>query len=208
MRSRSSAKSAAAMRSISMICSRYTAGSVDPQSAMTLIIAQLNKLNLSRSADNAPRIYRDSQFDGWRAGFELGGTKYFKYFSDQKYGGSSASRKAAEAFALENKDLHDELLALRRRFVPRANSRSGIPGVSRYDGDSAHGPFWLAYWDHPERKRRVSKRFSVAEHGDSTAFRLAKKARELALKREHERYQRILKSLGLVAASEEELIDR
>lgn len=148
---------------------------------------------------NGFRFYRQlHRCSGWRAGFSLGGTRYFRYFSDAAYGSPEAARVAAEQFASQNKELHGELLALRRRFEVRRNSRSGIPGVSRYEGDGTHGPYWLAYWNDQEG-RRASRRFSIRHFGEAKAFRLAVKAREKGVRPFRMRYEHVLATLGLLA---------
>lgn len=144
------------------------------------------------------RLYRKlNRCRGWQAAFSLGGTKYARYFSDAAYGSPEAARQVAERFASENRDLHEELLPLRRRFEVRKTSRSGIPGVSRYEGDRKHGPYWLAYWDDQEG-RRVSRRFSIHRHGEAEALKLAMEARQKGVRPFQERYEEVLAALGLL----------
>ena len=152
-----------------------------------------------RELANGFRVYRQSNRGaGWSAGFALLGVQYFRYFADSAYGSPAAARRAAEEYATSNCELHEELLALRRRFAVRSNSRSKIPGVSRYEGYGKHGPYWLAYWD-DARGRRVSRRFSVGRFGETEAFERAVKAREQAVADLRKRYQQLLEELGLVA---------
>ena len=147
---------------------------------------------------NGFRLYRQmNRSRGWQAQFRLFGKVYSRYFSDAEYGSSAAARQAAERLALQNQDLHDELRSLHRRFVVRANCRSGLPGVARYDGNKTRRPFWLAYWD-DQSGRRVTRRFSVGRYGEEEASRLARKAREKAVRPFRERYEQILAELGRV----------
>ena len=147
--------------------------------------------------ENGFRVYRRlDQCSGWQAGFSLRRVRYFRYFPDAEYGSAEEARRAAEQFACQNSELHEELLALRRRFEVRKNSRSKIPGVSRYDGHDTHGPFWLAYWDAPNG-RRVSRRFSIGRLGESEAFKAALKAREAGVRPFRKRYRKVLRKLGL-----------
>lgn len=147
---------------------------------------------------NGFRVYRQShRCSGWMAGFSVFGVRYTRYFSDAAYGSPEAARTAAELFASENCELHQELMALRRRFEIRKNSRSRIPGVSRYDGDDKRGPFWLAYWDDQEG-RRWTRRFSIQRLGESEALISAIKARETGVRTFRERYQHVLASLELL----------
>lgn len=147
---------------------------------------------------NGFRLYRQlNRSRGWQAQFRMFGEVYSKYFPDAEYGSSAAARQAAEHLALQDQDLHDELRALHRRFVVRANSRSGLPGVARYDGSKSHGPFWLAYWD-DHSGRRVTRRFSIGRYGEEEACRLARETREKAVRPFRERYEQILAELQLV----------
>lgn len=148
---------------------------------------------------NGFRLYRQQlSGSGWQAGFSLRGVRHFRYFPDAAYGSAEAARRAAEQFASKDSELHRELLALRRRFEVRRNSRSYIPGVQRYSGERKRGPFWLAYWD-DSQGRRHSRRFSIGRLGESQAFRLALNARKQGVRPFQERYEQVLKSLGLVA---------
>lgn len=151
------------------------------------------------SFENAFRVYRQlHRCSGWQARFSLNGVIYTKYFPDAAYGSSGAAKRAAEKFACENKELHKELLSLRRRFEVRANSRSGIPGVSRYSGEEARGPFWLAYWD-DQQGRRKSRRYSIRRLGERKALELALKARDKGVDPFRQRYGEVLRILGLTA---------
>ena len=147
---------------------------------------------------NGFRFYRQTyRCHGWQARFTLKGVRYTRYFSDAAYGSAESARRAAEEFAAQNGDLHRELLALRRRFEIRRNCRSGIPGVSKYEG-WGHGPYWLAYW-HDESGRRVSRRFSISRLGDAKAFECAVKARKRGVLHFQERYKQLLSTLNLQA---------
>jgi hypothetical protein len=84
-----------------------------------------------------------------------------------------------------------ERLALLRRFLPRKNSRSGIPGITRIEGGPGRGACWLAYWN-DRTGRKVQKRFSVRLHGEDGARKLAAKARFKATERQSKRLMRLL----------------
>jgi hypothetical protein len=190
------------------LCQRYQAGDLTAAAAMAQI-AELLQITLPAAEADLPlvdeanlsngyRFYRtEHKGSGWQALFALEGKRYHKYFPDSIYGSAEASRKAAEEFASQNRELHEELWALRSRFLVRKNSRSGIPGVSRYDGNERRGPYWLAYWADPKTGRRVSKRFPIGEHGESEALNLAIKTRERAIEPCRQRYGEILLLLGL-----------
>jgi hypothetical protein len=197
--------------SIRELCQRYQAGALTAAAAMAQIAELLKIAPPGAEADlplvdeanhsNGYRFYRtEHRGSGWQALFALEGKRYQKYFPDSTYGSAEASRKAAEEFASQNRELHEELWALRSRFLVRKNSRSGIPGVSRYDGSERRGPYWLAYWADPKTGRRVSRRFPIGEHGESKALDLAVKTRDKAMEPSRQRYSEILLLLGLTDA--------
>ena len=120
---------------------------------------------------------------GWRVDVFYEGKRFLRFFSDKQFHGRRGAYAAARQFALELGD-RSEFLALQRRLRPRQNSRSGTPGVGRYEGGERQGPFWVAYWD--EDGRKVQKKFSVSVHGEERARKLATKTRREAVK-EHVR---------------------
>ncbi len=120
---------------------------------------------------------------GWDVYVFHEGRRFTRFFSDERFHGREGAYAAARQFALTLGD-RSEFLALLRRLKPRQNSRSGTPGVARYDGGPDRGPFWLAYWD--EDGRKVQKKFSVSVHGEERARELAFKTRRKAVK-EHVR---------------------
>ena len=112
---------------------------------------------------------------GWRTQYYVMGRQKVKLFSDHKYGGSEAAKKAAEIFATANITEHKELRNLNRRFEPRQNSQIGIPGVGRYTTKSG-AAFWAASATHDGKKKM--RKFSVAAHGEDYARQLAIECRE------------------------------
>jgi AP2 domain len=120
------------------------------------------------------RIYRNEHggCQGWQALVSLNARRHTRYFPDRDYGSADLSLRAAQDFAHRDIELHLEYLALRRRLQPRANSRSGIPGVARFS-DRKRGDFWAAYYDDREGGVRKMKRFSVAQFGEEQARELA-----------------------------------
>ncbi len=125
------------------------------------------------------RVYRNEHggCQGWTVHVTLNARRQTRYFPDSAYGGAEQSLKAAQAFAHQDMELHLEYLALRRRLYPRANSKSGIPGVGRFS-DRRRGEFWAAYYDDPQSGVRKMKRFSVAQFGEEQARQLAIEYRE------------------------------
>lgn len=156
-----------------------------------------NDKDFGEGLENGFRLYRQlNKSRGWRARFCVLGVVHSRYFSDAEYGSTVAARQAAERFASQNQNLHKELAALRSRFDVRANCRSGLPGVARYDGQTGRGPFWLAFWDDHDG-RRVTRRFSVKRLGEAKAFKMALQAREEGVRSFRERYDQILQALEL-----------
>ena len=109
--------------------------------------------------------------------------EFRRYFSDKQFHGSKRAYAAARQLALEMGD-RSEFRALQSRLKPRKNSRSGTPGVARYDGQADRGPYWMAYWD--DGGHKVQKKFSVSVYGEERARELAFKTRQRAVK-EHVR---------------------
>jgi AP2 domain len=71
--------------------------------------------------------------------------------------------------------------------IVRKSNRSGIPGVCRITIRSRAGtaeyPYWLAFWPDPEVARKSKRaKFSIFEHGEEQAKRLAIRARKAGLK--------------------------
>ena len=139
--------------------------------------------------NNGFRLYRkENRGQAWQVMITVNRIMYTKNFSDSTYGSPELSRSAAEKLAVRDRAVHDELLALRRRLEVRKTSRSGIPGVARYEGDATHGPHWLAHWIDAVTQKRRSKRYYVAEHGEDASRCLAIEAREEAIERDKKRF--------------------
>jgi hypothetical protein len=140
-----------------------------------------------------PRVTRvdrpNTRLEGWLVEVWQEGRRIRRYFSDLRLGGRRRAHAAARQFALGVGD-RSEFLPLLRRLKPRKNSRSGIPGVSRYEGQG-RGPFWLAYWD--ENGRKIQRKFSVSIHGEERARALAIKARRNAVKEHVKRLAQLRK---------------
>ena len=145
-----------------------------------------------------PRVTRvdrpNTRLAGWLVEVCQEGRRIRRYFSDQRLGGRRRAHAAARQFALGVGD-RSEFLPLLRRLQPRKNSRSGIPGVSRYEGQG-RGPFWLAYWD--ENGRKIQRKFSVSVHGEERARALAIKARGSAVKEHVKRLSQLRKHDALI----------
>ncbi len=127
---------------------------------------------------------------GWVVQVCYEGRRFTRYFSDKQFKGGRRAYAAARRFALELGD-RSEALALLRRLLPRQNSRSGTPGVARYDGGPGRGPFWVAYWD--ENGLKVQKKFSVSVYGEGRAQELAFEARRKGVKQHVRRLEQLRK---------------
>lgn len=132
---------------------------------------------------------------GWQVRFQVLGEPHFRYFADRRFGSTEAALSAAIAYASHDLELHRELLALHRRLAPRSTSRSGLPGVSRYERTAGRGAHWLAYYDDPISGRRKSKRFPISMHGEQVARQLAMEWRAIAVAAQLDRYLRLRRDL-------------
>jgi hypothetical protein len=155
------------------------------------------RLTTAVAGNNGFRLYRkENKSQGWQVTMTVNHVQYTKCFSDNIYGSAELARAAAEKLALRDRAVHDELLALRRRLEVRKTSRSGIPGVARYEGDATHGPHWLAHWIDTKTQRRRSKRYYVTEHGEDASRSLAVGAREEAIAWDKKRFAELTEYIG------------
>jgi AP2 domain len=111
---------------------------------------------------------------------------WFQRFSDCKYGG----RDDAFVAALEYRDAvlakTEPMSRAEYARIVRKSNRTGIPGVCRImvrnRAGTADYPYWLAFWPDPEAARKSKRaKFSIVQHGEEQAKRLAIKARKAGL---------------------------
>ena len=115
------------------------------------------------------------------------GKKTEKYFSDGTFGGKRNALAAAKEF-------RDSLEAESKKFLvkelaerPSVRNQSGIVGVRLHQQKDQRGDFeyqywyWVAQWT-DGRGRRKTRSFSVHQHGDEEAFRMACEARRKGVK--------------------------
>lgn len=132
-----------------------------------------------RMRSNGFRFYRvDNKSAGWMVRVTINGTSSTEYFADSAYGSRELSRQAAEFSGAHDRELHAELRSIRARLCVRKNSRSGIPGVTRYESNAKRPAHWLAYWLDAKSRKRVSRRFYVDQYGEEKARELAIETRE------------------------------
>jgi hypothetical protein len=133
------------------------------------------------------RIDHDASYThSWLVTIQRRGRIYHRHFSDQMHGGK---RQALEAAKTYRHRLASELPPLTRQEVcaiRKKSNRSGISGVMRVDvlenkrGRLYRRVYWDAQWPTENGKAR-HKKFSVKKYGERQAFRLALRARKMAL---------------------------
>jgi hypothetical protein len=114
------------------------------------------------------------------------------YFADAKHGGKRAALQEAKKFRdqVENDEPKYTTSELSER--PSKRNNSGIVGVRLHKQKDSRGKYeyhywyWVAQWTDSKRKRRT-KSFSVHQHGDNEAYRLACEARQNGLKKSQKR---------------------
>lgn len=106
------------------------------------------------------------------------GERIEKFFSDNAYGGNRAALQAAKAY-------RDEVDSQYRRYTvkelaekPSSRNTSGVVGVRLHQQKDRRGEFdyyywyWVAQWTDGHGRRRT-KSFSIHQHGEKEAYRLA-----------------------------------
>lgn len=100
-------------------------------------------------------------------------------FSDAVHGGKAKALQAARRFRDDVlAQMHDPYAVVWRRNLKRTNNTSGVVGVGRYVNRKVQNDCiverasWQAFWS-DEQGRRVSRKFSVAVHGEQRARMLA-----------------------------------
>ena len=111
------------------------------------------------------------------------GKKTERFFSDNAYGGKRGALNAA-------KDFRDQLEIQLRKYsvkelaqTPSKRNKSGVVGVRLHQQKDVRGDYeyqywyWVAQWTDGHGRRRT-RSFSVHQHGDEEAYRLACEARK------------------------------
>ena len=122
------------------------------------------------------------KYGGWEVRMQRRGKKTEKFFSDNGFGGKRGALAAAKKF-------RDELEARQRKYTvkelaqnPSKRNKSGVVGVRLHQQKDVRGDYeyqywyWVAQWTDGHGRRRT-KSFSVHQHGDEEAYRLACEAR-------------------------------
>ncbi len=121
-------------------------------------------------------------FGGWEVRLQRKGEKTEKFFSDKKFGGRRAALRAAKEFRDELEEKYSKYTVEELAESPSKRNKSGVVGVRLHQqvdqrGDyEYHYWYWVAQWT-DGRGRRRTRSFSVHQHGDDEAFRLACQAR-------------------------------
>jgi DNA invertase Pin-like site-specific DNA recombinase len=158
--------------------------------------SDIEVLQKRRVKDNGYRFYRvDNKSAGWVVRISIEGKVKSQYFSDQVYGSSRAARAAAQQEGLRNREIHRELLILRRTFYVRSSSTTGVSGVSRSSERVRRNAHYMAYWIDPTSGKRMYSRFYVHRLGENEALRQAICAREKATEPLRERMAEIFRQL-------------
>ncbi|RMI17489.1 MAG: hypothetical protein D6681_03255 [Calditrichaeota bacterium] len=138
----------------------------------------------------------NSSMHGWYVRVYRNNTTFAKFFSDKKYGGPEAAKKAA----LEHlKKLQEEVdrkyprkhNARSLRIRPQSNNSSGVSGVHKTEYYSSSRQVWVRAWvaTWNENGRRRSKAFyyrkpedrGYSENGESRSMRTEEEAKKLAI---------------------------
>jgi hypothetical protein len=124
----------------------------------------------------------------WRVSLRRRGKVYVKNFADRKCGGKQAALAQAKAHRDRLVEQHPPLSRQEFCSVLRSNNNTGITGVYRYsksytlkNGEIVRSWYWEATWPIGKSKQ-AHQAFSVNEHGEAEARRLAIRTRKQALK--------------------------
>ncbi|MEZ6096323.1 MAG: AP2/ERF family transcription factor [Pirellulaceae bacterium] len=130
---------------------------------------------------------RGSKFSGWEVRIQRRGKSMHKFFNDKKFGGEQGAHKAAVEFRDSIESKFKKFSVSERARNPSSRNTSGHVGVRKHSQVDVRGEYeyhyeyWIAQWTDKDGKRKT-KAFSVSEHGDEKAFKLAVQARKEGVK--------------------------
>lgn len=135
--------------------------------------------NISRieTKSNAGKVY-----GGWEVRIQRRGEKTEKFFGDSSFGGKRASLAAAKAFRDEIEAASEKFSVKELAKIPSSRNKSGVVGVRLHKQKDARGDYeyhywyWVAQWTDASGRRKT-KAFSIHQHGDQEAYKLACQAR-------------------------------
>jgi len=140
---------------------------------MAHLIDTVNGLEKGGAGPRSPAYY--ARFRGRHSFFSIFLSRRLSLCLIWKIPIVDAVAPAKTALQRQEAEQRLELLALKRRLLVRANNRSGMAGVARYE-PKGRGPFWLAFWD-DDGGIRHNRKFSVRVLGEDEALRRAVQVR-------------------------------
>lgn len=136
---------------------------------------------------NISRIETKSEagkvYGGWEVRIQRRGLKTEKFFGDRRYSGKRNSLAAAKEFRDKIEASAEKYSVKDLAAVPSSRNKSGVVGVRLHKQKDTRGDFeyhywyWVAQWTNANGKRKT-KAFSIHQHGDEEAYKLACQARE------------------------------
>lgn len=139
---------------------------------------------------NVSRIETTSEsgkvYGGWEVRIQRRGKKTEKFFADNRYAGKRNSLKAAQQFRDEIERTTQGYTVQELAARPSARNKSGVVGVRLHQQKDQRGEYeyqywyWVAQWTDAQGRRRT-KSFSIHQHGDEKAWKLACEARQQGL---------------------------
>ncbi len=111
------------------------------------------------------------------------GVRTEKFFSDVAHGGKRSALQWAKQYRDELEEVTEKYSVEELAETPSTRNLSGVVGVRLHHQKDRRGEFeyyywyWVAQWTDGHGKRKT-KSFSVHQHGDDEAYRMACEARE------------------------------
>ena len=124
---------------------------------------------------------------GWEVRIQRRGVRHHQYFSDGEFGGKRASLTEAKQFRDEIESAHEKYTVKELGEFPSTRNRSGVVGVRLHQQKDVRGDYvyqywyWVAQWTDGHGKRKT-RSFSIHQHGDEEAYRMAVECRETGVR--------------------------
>jgi AP2 domain len=132
------------------------------------------------------RMQHDKGAWYWVVHFSRAGVRHARRFYDTAYGGDDGALAAATVWRDQKLAEVQALSVLGFCQIKRSNNTSGVPGVHFLTSKAQPNGFWQARIKLADGTNRT-KSFSVLEHGQRKAFRLAVAARRELLRSTQDR---------------------
>ena len=126
-------------------------------------------------------------YGGWEVRIQRRGEKTEKFFADNRFGGKRHALNAAKEFRDKTEASSRGYTVQELAAKPSSRNKSGMVGVRLHQQKDVRGEFeyyywyWVAQWTDGLGRRRT-KSFSIHQHGDEEAYRLACEARTNGIK--------------------------